>query len=366
MREESAKKSNAGAKPMLLMNQVPGLDRFDNDSEKFRHDISMRPQESTLADYERIPVEDFGKAMLRGMGWKPGGKIGVGANAKHVEPIQFLKRGYRAGLGADDKLVALKNAKKERKYIRPGEKRGVKMPQVAKDADGKRRHYQKIGEKLQTVKDLVLEKGALVEFVAGAHKGLFGRVEKMILEIGGGRCVVCLNIGHALVKAKNKNLKVLDGDALPKNHQAFATKQVKTASSKDGRGKESSGKKSKKKVRKVTWVRPNIRVRVVSKSLEGGRYYNKKGTVYDVTSMYEFTVLMKGDQKLVEHVIERNVDTALPKAGGRVMVVLGEHKGKVGTLIERNSKAKKGAVVQLDDEVELCICSFDQVAEYVP
>eukprot|EP00975_Prorocentrum_lima_P014253 3028112-Prorocentrum_lima.AAC.1 len=75
---------------------------------------------------------------------------------------------------------------------------------------------------------------------------------------------------------------------------------------------------------------------------------------------------MKGDQKLVEHVIERNVDTALPKAGGRVMVVLGEHKGKVGTLIERNSKAKKGAVVQLDDEVELCICSFDQVAEYVP
>lgn len=34
--------------------------------------------QSTFEDYESIPVEDFGKAMLRGMGWKDG--TGVGKN----------------------------------------------------------------------------------------------------------------------------------------------------------------------------------------------------------------------------------------------------------------------------------------------
>ena len=35
------------AKPMLLMNQVPGLDECRNESEKFRHDVNMRPDEAT-------------------------------------------------------------------------------------------------------------------------------------------------------------------------------------------------------------------------------------------------------------------------------------------------------------------------------
>jgi hypothetical protein len=28
--------------------------------------------QSTLEDYENVPVEGFGMAMLRGMGWNPG------------------------------------------------------------------------------------------------------------------------------------------------------------------------------------------------------------------------------------------------------------------------------------------------------
>lgn len=33
--------------------------------------------QSTEADYERIPVEAFGMAMLRGMGWKKSEGIGL-------------------------------------------------------------------------------------------------------------------------------------------------------------------------------------------------------------------------------------------------------------------------------------------------
>lgn len=51
--------------------QVP--DGFETD-EKISTDI--RPDESTLDDYESVPIEQFGLAILRGMGWKDGeGKL---------------------------------------------------------------------------------------------------------------------------------------------------------------------------------------------------------------------------------------------------------------------------------------------------
>lgn len=37
--------------------------------------------QSTVEDYEKIPVDAFGLAMLRGMGWKPG--KGIGKNEKY-------------------------------------------------------------------------------------------------------------------------------------------------------------------------------------------------------------------------------------------------------------------------------------------
>lgn len=33
-------------------------------------------EEPTLEDYENVPINDYGKAMLRGMGWKEGMAIG--------------------------------------------------------------------------------------------------------------------------------------------------------------------------------------------------------------------------------------------------------------------------------------------------
>lgn len=46
------------------------MENFEDENDKFRHDLSLRPDECTLEDYERVPIEDFGAAMLRGMGWK--------------------------------------------------------------------------------------------------------------------------------------------------------------------------------------------------------------------------------------------------------------------------------------------------------
>ncbi|KAJ5812162.1 hypothetical protein N7474_008463 [Penicillium riverlandense] len=51
--------------------------RYDEAS-SFRTDVASRPDSATLDAYDSIPVEEFGAALLRGMGWKDGQAIGRG------------------------------------------------------------------------------------------------------------------------------------------------------------------------------------------------------------------------------------------------------------------------------------------------
>jgi G patch domain/KOW motif-containing protein len=49
--------------------------------------------------YEALPVEEFGLALLRGMGWKEG--EGVGRKRQVVEAKMGVRRPERLGLGAN-------------------------------------------------------------------------------------------------------------------------------------------------------------------------------------------------------------------------------------------------------------------------
>lgn len=60
---------------LVMQNKVP--EGFETDE---KMDVSLRPEESKLEDYEKIPVENFGLAMLRGMGWKEGDPIGANSD----------------------------------------------------------------------------------------------------------------------------------------------------------------------------------------------------------------------------------------------------------------------------------------------
>lgn len=53
-----------------------------DETEAFREDVKTRPDEATMEDYERVPVEQFGAALLRGLGWKEG--EGIGRNRKNM------------------------------------------------------------------------------------------------------------------------------------------------------------------------------------------------------------------------------------------------------------------------------------------
>lgn len=49
-----------------------------DETTSFRADIKARPESATLDQYNAVPVEEFGAALLRGMGWKDGQAVGRG------------------------------------------------------------------------------------------------------------------------------------------------------------------------------------------------------------------------------------------------------------------------------------------------
>lgn len=93
-------------------------------------------KESTLGDYENIPINDFGKAMLRGMGWDEAKEKKA---AENIEAPFVRPKGM--GLGAD------KVIKKQALLIQPTQ-----------------------SEKLE------VKRNACVKILAGKHMNLYGTV----------------------------------------------------------------------------------------------------------------------------------------------------------------------------------------------
>jgi hypothetical protein len=86
--------------PLLVRNQLPGIDMRASESEKFKHDVKLRPDVASLDAYADTPVEEFGAALLRGMGWKDGQPIGKNRNGL-LKPVEVKPRPDKLGLGAE-------------------------------------------------------------------------------------------------------------------------------------------------------------------------------------------------------------------------------------------------------------------------
>ena len=99
---ESGNENSSSSRDMTIDLQTDTLNLFDrpqgpgDETDAFRQDILTRPEESTMEDYSSVPIESFGAALLRGMGWNPGS----GPNPKVHEP---KRRPAGLGLGASEK-----------------------------------------------------------------------------------------------------------------------------------------------------------------------------------------------------------------------------------------------------------------------
>ncbi|CAO3642352.1 unnamed protein product [Cunninghamella blakesleeana] len=84
-----------------------------DETEAFRNDVKDRAEDTTIEDYEKMPVEEFGAALLRGLGWKKG--EGIGRNRKNITPptmTPIKQRESLLGLGAKPQDTDSDNGKK--------------------------------------------------------------------------------------------------------------------------------------------------------------------------------------------------------------------------------------------------------------
>lgn len=387
-----------GELPMLMMNQVVGLDEAGNEDERFKKDVSARPEVSTLDAYEAMPVEEFGKALLRGMGWKEGAGVGR-TNQKAVEPIQYVPRPERLGLGAQPKKEPQPGEEqgegKRRRIARPGEEGGNvpgkkdRVYETGVGPDGKIRHYVSVGEGLVEKAKLEMKEGALVGIVGGAHEGLLAKVKRLegegsvMVELPSGANVSVTKAYTVLLDPRMlqreggmdqvKQIMTNARKELKQNEEAMVKKRVKperdddSSDDKKKKKKKKKDKKDKKQRKKSScWLVPGIVVRCISKTFQGGALYQKKLVVMDMkTSDVASTVMYDDRQRIVDDISEDLVETAMPQVGGLVRVVRGSDRyGELGVLRERNSEKNK-ATVQMEDDGMMETFKMDDVAQWV-
>lgn len=131
------------------------------------------------------------------------------------------------------------------------------------------------------------------------------------------------------------------------------------------KSRSSDSQKQQPQQHHFNWLIPNIRVRIVSKKIPA--YYLQKGVVQDVTRTSQSStkaVLLMDNGQVIDKVPERYLETALPKAGGNIIVLEGNsHHWKKGKLLERSSEGGYG-VIQFAEDLEVVTVSLDSIAEY--
>jgi len=142
----AAKKTANGEEDGPEMEAIPllpssGWRQPKTEAEAFQEDVITRPDSCTLDDYHRVPVEQFGLALLRGMGWKPG----TGASRSGKGPTEALTPSSRPallGLGAKAREVIDDGRKGQKKSTRPNMKY-VPVVARAREASGRPSEYDR-------------------------------------------------------------------------------------------------------------------------------------------------------------------------------------------------------------------------------
>lgn len=307
--------------PLLMQNKVPtGFEDGD------KVNVDLRPEPAEAADYEVVPVEQYGMAMLRGMGWKEG--EGIGKTFKQdVKPLEQKLRPKGLGLGADRGALHDLEPQKPRKPLKPGE-------EPKEEAKG-------------------LGTGSAVLIQNGTHKDLYGKVEgidadncrAMVKLAIGGKVVTVSQFGLKLVSSAEYTKYSKDLSRFSKVEKKREEKDAKEEKPKDrspekeknkreetpeGRKKESSGSrdkrpqprspdrdKDKKKPKKEepSWLHRDLKVRFINKHYNGGKYYNSKMLVEDVLSPTS-CVCRTESGRILEDIKQEMLETVIPKEEG--------------------------------------------------
>ncbi|KAF5296369.1 hypothetical protein FQR65_LT10261 [Abscondita terminalis] len=194
-------------------------------------EIEGKP-ESTLEDYESIPISDYGMAMLRGMGWSEG--MGIGKKNKSIQVVEPSLRPKGMGLGASI-----------------GQKKELTKPAV--DQNGK---------------ELILQKGCFAKIIDGKKKGFYCEVQGFDEEAG--RVIIKTSLDGLILSLNeflltpvtkeefSKSSKVINiqkyeqyknQEGSLKKEQKYSTEFTKTGRHSNKNHDDDGRKKSKQRVR---------------------------------------------------------------------------------------------------------------------
>jgi hypothetical protein len=251
-------------------------------------------------NYDEQPIEDFGKTLLKKMGWSENTAINGKAPVKVVE---FKPRPSGLGLGAvmlDDRAPKYSDEKKINYY-------GTKV-RITK---GKHKGL----------------KGVIVDEIIGDIEKYFKQHEFVSIELKINKQVVKINTEY--VKIRNK---------------------------KDKEEREEKREVVSNKASRLTWVVPNIIVKVVNKD---SKYYNTKAYIEDVIDNYSFS-LITNDKVVHTKFTEDDIQTVMPGINENVIILTGSKKGEIAKLLERDKKKNKVSV-QLITDFEIRNYTQDEV-----
>uniref|UniRef100_A0A8C8YWI8 G-patch domain and KOW motifs-containing protein n=1 Tax=Prolemur simus TaxID=1328070 RepID=A0A8C8YWI8_PROSS len=328
-----------------------------------REGTDSEPRAETMpeeADYEAVPVEAYGMAMLRGMGWKPGEGIGRTFN-QVVKPRFNSLRPKGLGLGAN--LT-------EAQALTPTGSSHVSRPDKEQEND-------------KEDQPQALVPGGAVVVLSGPHRGLYGKVEG--LDPDNVRAMVRLAAGSRVVTVSEYCLRSVSQQEFDKNYldlmqQNGTVSSWKVLWDQDLHVQQKNSKRKRKHLpdrqdgraaksgkaapRSQHWLHRDLRVRFVNKLHKGGRYYNSKMTIEDVLSP-DTCVCRTDEGRVLEGLREDMLETLVPKLEGDcVMVVLGPHTGKVGHLLGLD-RSRSRALVQLRRENQVVELHYDAVCQYM-
>lgn len=403
-------------------------EQLKEDLEQLAPDLSVDSE-----TYQKVPIADFGAALLRGMGWT--GSVDKSDTANN------LPRPSRLGLGATPKLLDAPTHKKGRR--RQDQVQREKQLKEQQEEFEKERQLQIKNDKQQTIQ---------VGSIVSAEEGRRAIIRQWNGVPGLNMILVQFEGNEKPTKVKKGSVQLVDREELQKrpfeepvyrkpeveyteqkhenesrgrkedddrhegrtnrhrddederrerrrDHSDRRSREKRGHDEEDPRRRRSDERQSRrheqdrdrrgsrdrdnvelgerrsddidrhgrKRARyqapeqrlPTTWLTPSIRVRVIT-SKYGRSHDKKKGVVVDVATKGATLKMENGD---ILQVPERYLETALPKVGGNAIILTGKNRFAKGKLIERDSRANKGAV-QLFEDMNIVNTSLDDMAEW--
>lgn len=149
-----------------------------------------------------------------------------------------------------------------------------------------------------------------------------------------------LVLNGQIVNAKRKRLILISSRNAPVSELEAPTGKRKTS--------RSRSREDEKKGKRLKWVAPGIIVRIISKKVYGGKYYNQKARITDVLDRYKFLAQpIENGIEMLDNLTEKDIETVIPKdLNCSVLILRGEFKGEIGTIMSKDRK-KDEVVIQV-------------------